>query len=384
MKRAKISRLLVSISDPYDMDSSAVGSDDQNHHKMNNNRRSSLSHDMDEDEEDEDNLMMASSRKCSEDDDEDDFPPISRSLEDLDDDDDDEDSLRQPPMLAEDSLIEPEDPEGTYGSPGLRQVFATHVMDEDEDTKEESSALTDQEQPRDSPISNSNSRRNKRKNFKPRNIVSEAAEAAARQQIQLQQQNNAGGLNLSNVDPRIRSLMPRKLGDNSSPMDLSVQGANGNEDGIEDLEDDEDEEDKDSASLQDTSSPGLSVVRPEILFGDSKHFPFSQSQMQMQMQQQQLQQQQSQLHQMPAIPPFLAPFLAASRGGPSMKDAFQEVLKLFGFTPELAEAFAKNAQAAQQLQQDQSSGDQEQQKQQQQQQQQQHQGKQPNIFLLDQ
>ena len=33
-----------------------------------------------------------------------------------------------------------------------------------------------------------------------------------------------------------------------------------------------------------------------------------------------------------------------------MKDAFQEVLKLFGFPPELAEVFAKNAQALQQHQ----------------------------------
>ena len=46
-------------------------------------------------------------------------------------------------------------------------------------------------------------------------------------------------------------------------------------------------------------------------------------------------------------------FLAASQnaqapGGPSMKDAFQEVLKIFGFPPELAEVFAKNAQAMQQ------------------------------------
>ena len=31
-----------------------------------------------------------------------------------------------------------------------------------------------------------------------------------------------------------------------------------------------------------------------------------------------------------------------------MKEAFQEVLKIFGFPPELAEVFAKNAQALQQ------------------------------------
>ena len=63
----------------------------------------------------------------------------------------------------------------------------------------------------------------------------------------------------------------------------------------------------------------------------------------------------------PGMPPFLAPFLAASAvpssgaGGPSMKDAFQEVLKLFGFPPELAEVFAKNAQALQQQHKDPSS-----------------------------
>lgn len=70
-----------------------------------------------------------------------------------------------------------EDSECTFGSPGLRRVFNSNnhdfntnnhqsdVIDEDDDTKEESSmALNEQ----NSPISRS---RNKRKNFKPRNII---------------------------------------------------------------------------------------------------------------------------------------------------------------------------------------------------------------------
>lgn len=189
-----------------------------------------------------------------------------------------------------------EDSECTYGSPGLRTAFnnSNNVIDEDDDTKEESSMA----------LINSPSRsRNKRKNFKPRNIVNSEV-----QQPKLLMKNADNG-----------------------PMDLSLQGsANG---AAEDTDDDEDEASSEpmSETTGNAASAGLSVVRPEVLFGANKD-----------------------VNMLNNMPPFLAPFLAASQastpGGPSMKDAFQEVLKLFGFPPELAEVFAKNAQAVQQMQ----------------------------------
>lgn len=225
--------------------------------------------------------------------------------EDLDEDEDD-----SRPALIEDS---------SYGSPGgLRRAFSLNDEDED-DTKESSPHLQDT----NSPISSR--ARNKRKNFKPRNIVSEAV-----------------AMNLSN-DPKKQLLMPKMSNDNnSSPMDLSVNNVNNDGDDEDELmEDDDDASSEPSRFNHDamvSSASGLSVVGPEVLFGansNMKNGPPS----------------------FPQIPPFLAPFLAASReaapasSGPSMKDAFQEVLKLFGFPPELAEVFAKNAQAVQQQQQ---------------------------------
>jgi len=217
--------------------------DDQQHHKMNNNR-----------------LIQQPSQES-----------------DCDEDEDEEDSLMEP----QGSLIE--DSECTFGSPaGLRD--RQDVIDEDDDTKEhESSALN-----------HSPKLRNKRKNFKPRNIINKKY----------------------------------------SPMDLSVQGASNG--GCE--ADEDGDEDGDESDTNPVTSAGLSVVRPEVLFGQEAMMgakmmlpPMSGPGA--------------------AIPPFLAPFLAASSASaPSIKDAFLEVLKLFGFPPELAEVFAKNAQALQQQQ----------------------------------
>ena len=195
-----------------------------------------------------------------------------------------EDSLMEGPMedLENNSVIEKDD--------------TSLVMDEDSDTKEESLVALNH---LNSPVSHT--RINKRKNFKPRNIIYEA----------------------ENQTKKVES-----------PMDLSVQGNNGNI--HEDIMDEDERSDDEQAS---NSNPGLSVVRPEVLFGQQKAL--------------------NALN--PGggpIPPFLAPFLAASQnsaagpGAPSMKDAFQEVLKIFGFPPELAEVFAKNAQAMQQQQQE--------------------------------
>ena len=138
-----------------------------------------------------------------------------------------------------------------------------------------------------------------------------------------------------------------------SPMDLSVQGGTNGVEVDEELLHDSDDDATSSTDLAEKAasisgqpfggiSAGLSVVRPEVLFGQVGMGHPADLKM-------------GQMGQGPPIPPFLAPFLAASReaqsGAPSMKEAFQEVLKLFGFPPELAEVFAKNAQGLQALQQ---------------------------------
>ena len=230
--------------------------------------------------------------------------------------DDDDDSNKPQDSFLEDS----------YGSPagqGLRQSLS--ILDDDDDTKEESSSTPDLQ-----------SRKNKRKNFKPRNILSDTSAAKV-------------ALNIN----KNKNLLPQKR--DNSPMDLSVQGANGVDliDGESDDQDSNDESPSEGADhpggLGMNPSAGLSVVRPEVLFGQAPGLMGAGVGLD------------PKLGLMqggaggPPLPPFLAPFLAASReaqsGAPSMKEAFQEVLKLFGLPPELAEVFARNAQAMQQHQQ---------------------------------
>lgn len=246
-------------------------------------------------------------------------PQISRSLLDEDDDEaEDSNQLRPSSMLlnnANNSSI---------------TINNDIVMEEDDDTKEESSiALNEQ----NSPLSAGSSRsRNKRKNFKPRNIIYD--QASEQQQFQAKKLH----------------LMPQKL-DNNGPMDLSVQGSGSNGDNIED-EDIDGSSDGPENDLGPginpagglmppmTSAAGLSVVRPEVLFGGQGPKDLIMPP--------------GCLGPTPGMSPLLANILAASSapGGPaSVKDAMQEMLKLFGFPPELAEVFAKNAQAMQQQQQ---------------------------------
>ena len=169
------------------------------------------------------------------------------------------------------------------------------------------------------------SSRNKRKNFKPRNIV-----------------------NVDETEDEDDCQEDRGQA-SPTPMDLS-RGHPG-------------EGESEEGGSEAKYGQSLSVVRPEILFGDSnspKPNPPSPGGVGP-----------------PTGPPHLAlgllPFFnpmaamaAASAGGgspaggspsviptsaeaaaTSMRDAFQEVLKLYGVPTELAEAIAKNAQAAQ-------------------------------------
>ena len=261
-----------------------------------------------------------------------------------------------------------------------------------------------------------NRRKNKRKNFKPRNILYDGNDEEMEEQSNKDDNgamddsehgSDQGPLNLSghngnNGGNINRMLLPRKMleqqllsnqrGESdqgsssntaSSPMDLSNyqtsdmeqnRGLNGShEDRNSNAEDPEgrasirliDEENSDGGcddenkTASAAAAKGLSVVRPEVLFGENNSSsvtsgsptsspgisapPIS--------------------HSSPfggaAFPPALMGLMglpgAASKASPvaglpssdAMKEAFQEVLKLYGVPSELAEAIAKNAQNTQ-------------------------------------
>ena len=252
--------------------------------------------------------------------------------------------------------------------------------------------------------SRSHRRKNKRKNFKPRNILyggndedmeEDVKENANEDQTEENSNNysDQGPLNLSGHNGNAinnRMLYPRKMleqqllgyqkGDSeqvssspntaSSPMDLSnyqandierdrnQSGSNGDQNSNPE-EDDEmrngcEEESKRAAAV---AAKGLSVVRPEVLFGENNSnsvtsgSPTSSPGLSLP----------PTSHSSPfgvgSLPPSLMPFLgipgatsksaSPASGLPSsdaMKEAFQEVLKLYGVPSELAEAIAKNAQ----------------------------------------
>ena len=254
-----------------------------------------------------------------------------------------------------------------------------------------------------SSISSKNSRRkNKRKNFKPRNILYGGTDEEEQEQQTVNDASkndisdngqDQGPLNLSSHNGNAgntRTLLPRKIleqqllaqqrgeldpGSASSPMDLSnYQQSETNEDynsNTEEVEenalvldekDSEEDGEGDNKTAASAAAKGLSVVRPEVLFGDnnsnsvtsgsptsspglpipptSQSLPFGAAGM---------------------FPPGLMPLLgmhgattrsssSSTSGLPSadaMKEAFQEVLKLYGVPSELAEAIAKNAQNTQ-------------------------------------
>jgi len=270
----------------------------------------------------------------------------------------------------------------------------------------------------------SNRRKNKRKNFKPRNILYGGNDEEMEEQKNEKGDNaidntdnclDQGPLNLSGHNgsaSNTRMLLPRKMleqqllanqrGESehgsspniaSSPMDLSnyqssdiekqrnLSGSNGDPNSnVEEGDDDEltsgenkggdgikflDEENSDECGDDDNkigaaaAAKGLSVVRPEVLFGENNSSsvtsgsPTSSPGLSVP----------PTSHSSPfgggAFPPGLMPLLGfpgtASRSSPAtglpssdaMKEAFQEVLKLYGVPSELAEAIAKNAQNTQ-------------------------------------
>ena len=235
------------------------------------------------------------------------FIPTTADPYDMDSDIDQQNSHQAMDSMEEDqsSFQGPEDMES-------RLSPSKDTVSEDDDTKDTSLALNH------SPVS-SQTIRNKRKNFKPRNIIYEQEQQLIQQQLIQQNQ----------MEPKkIESPM-----DLSNALDLSINNGHQSENSDDEEESREANQPHPRLQMPPGPIPGLSVVRPEVLFGQANKMPPGAG---------------------GPIPPFLAPFLAASRAeganGPSIKDAFQEVLKIFGFPPELAEVFAKNAQALQQSQ----------------------------------
>ena len=311
------------------------------------------------------------------------------------------------------------------------------IEDEEEDDIESSitdknDALSNPDSPRSgnrilsgvasSAISTSNAsnkisrRKNKRKNFKPRNILYGENDEEIDEHQRSNDDNEISNsehcqdpvpLNLSGHNGNTRNtrmLLPRKIleqqlllqrGESepessstfaSSPMDLSnyqqgnvdsnynhedegddetmVHGENKGRSSMQLLVDENSDEERgendDNKRESSQSSKGLSLVRPEVLFGENNSSSVTSASP---TSSPGLSQVPPASHSSPfgsaAFPPGLMPFLGVpgtttksltAAGLPSseaMKDAFQEVLKLYGVPSELAEAIAKNAQNTQ-------------------------------------
>ena len=259
-------------------------------------------------------------------------------------------------------------------------------------------------------------RKNKRKNFKPRNILYGENDEEIDEHQRSNDDNEISNsehcqdpvpLNLSGHNGNTRNtrmLLPRKIleqqlllqrGESepessstfaSSPMDLSnyqqgnvdsnynhedegddetmVRGENKGRSSMQLLVDENSDEERgendDNKRESSQSSKGLSLVRPEVLFGENNSSSVTSASP---TSSPGLSQVPPASHSSPfgsaAFPPGLMPFLGVpgtttksltAAGLPSseaMKDAFQEVLKLYGVPSELAEAIAKNAQNTQ-------------------------------------
>ena len=192
--------------------------------------------------------------------------------------------------------------------------FPDQPMETNDQTQEEGMEEDDKDS-EDHETANSNSRKNKRKNFKPRNIVNVEENGDDGEEANDEADEDDEALNLTNSD----QANPNPS--SPSPMDLSTSLI---------PRPDMEEDSSDSKSK-------LSVVRPEILFGDSSPVSSPQPNAPVSPQAPGLA--------MAGLLPFLNP--GGLPSADAMKDAFQEVLKLYGVPNELAEAIAKNAQSAQ-------------------------------------
>ena len=232
----------------------------------------------------------------------------------LDDDDDDsypEHTGAFPRDTFDDSSNFVDEEETTYGSPGLREAFNEGYGGNSQD--------------RDRAGSADNGRKNKRKQFKPRNIIYSLNEESEETEARL-------GRNSHNSERE------------NSPMDLSV----GPGPGQPSQESDSDSESSQAAGQEDQTKPkpgGLSVVRPEILFGNNK-VPSPPSSASNPSTGSTDLNPLSLLSNLTGIPPGLNPlssFKSFDEGtSNAMRDAFKEVLKLYGVSSDAAENLIAN------------------------------------------
>ena len=175
----------------------------------------------------------------------------------LDDDDEDDSFQETSAGFAQESHFDDssnfvdDNDDTTFGSPGLREAF-TEGFNGAADPEN----LMDPAEPSSRTGSADTSRRNRRKQFKPRSIVSrleDESEAEGEKAL-------VGGEESPLSDYR-RSLLPGSGEREGSPMDLSAPRA---------AEAESDSGSESSQAAQPARRGGLSLVRPEILFGDSK------------------------------------------------------------------------------------------------------------------
>ena len=226
----------------------------------------------------------------------------------LGDDSDQETSECFPRDNFDDSSNFVDEEENTYGSPGLRDAFSDGYA----------GAAHDQDPPRSG--SGDNGRRNKRKQFKPRNIVYSMNDNDS---------DNEGG------QASTRSPAPGER--DNSPMDLSVAPRPGQQ---QECDSDSDSSQAANVSASKPKPGGLSVVRPEILFGDSKAPPSSASNNSSDSQINPL----SLLSNLTGFPPGLNLLnnLKMLEEGAGIKNEFKDLLKLFGVSPDVAENLIPN------------------------------------------
>ena len=225
------------------------------------------------------------------------------------DDDDEDDSFQEtsagfPHDNFEDSSNFVDEEDTTFGSPGLREAFTEgfNGTGETESLMEASRAG-----------SADTSRRNRRKQFKPKNITARLTE----EEEEVEEDKTVGGEESPLSDYR-RSLLPGQERE-SSPMDLSAPRAP------------EADSDSGSESSQAAEQPrpkgGLSLVRPEILFGASKP-PIPETE----------DAQPSPLSLLSSLSDLQGKVEGSDNNmANTMKDAFREVLKLYGVSSDVAE-----------------------------------------------
>ena len=173
------------------------------------------------------------------------------------DDDDEEDSFQetsagfpQESHFDDSSNFVDENDDTTFGSPGLQEAFT----DGFNGATDSENLMMDPAEPSSRTGSADTSRRNRRKQFKPRSIVSRLEDES-----EVEGEKPVIGGEESPLSDYRRSLLPGQR--DGSPMDLSAPRA---------TEAESDSGSESGQAAQPARRGGLSLVRPEILFGENK------------------------------------------------------------------------------------------------------------------